>query len=79
MTYPLVYRWRLRDWFGGKDSPLYGLRCRLLARGNLNSRLVEFENGVKHIISGNALRNAEGVRYAKPGVEKWGERRWQGF
>ena len=55
-VYPLKYRFRLRAWFGGKDSPLFGRRCRIIARGAMNGRLVEFESGEKHIVSGNALR-----------------------
>jgi hypothetical protein len=55
--YDLLYRCRLRQWFGG-DSPLFRRRCRILARGTKNARLVEFENGEKHIVSGNALRRA---------------------
>lgn len=54
--YPLVYRNRLRVLWGGKDSPLFGRRCRIVARGAMNNRLVEFENGERHVVSGNALR-----------------------
>lgn len=44
------YRWR-------KYLPaLHGQRCRILARGRFNARLVEFEDGTKHIVSGWALR-----------------------
>lgn len=47
-----VYRWR-------KYRPeLFGRRCRILAHGTMNSRLVEFEGGTRHVVSGNALRRA---------------------
>ncbi len=47
-----VYRWG--------NNPvrrrLKGRRCRVLARGALNSALVEFEDGEQHVVSRNALR-----------------------
>lgn len=52
MTYRYVYRWR-------KYRPeLHGRRCAVIARGPLNSALVEFEGGERHIVSRNALRKA---------------------
>jgi len=56
--YPLIYRWKLAVLWGPSGSPLYRKRCRIVARGSLNSRLVEFEDGTRHIVSGNALRRA---------------------
>ena len=53
--YPLVYAWRLRALWGS-NSPYYGRRCRIVARGALNSRMIEFENGALAVVSGNALR-----------------------
>lgn len=49
-----VYRW-------GRYLPaLKGQRCRVLARGKLNTALVEFvETGVKHVVSRNALRKVK--------------------
>ena len=46
-----VYRWR-------KYRPeLYGQRCRVLVRGkSMNSCLVEFESGERHIVSRYAVR-----------------------
>jgi hypothetical protein len=38
---------------------LFGRRCRLIARGTMNSRLVEFEDGTRHVVSGNALRKVK--------------------
>lgn len=56
MKYPLRYAWRLVSLWGPSGSPLYGKRCRIVARGALNARLVEFEDGELHVVSGNALR-----------------------
>jgi len=50
--YPCVYVW-------GKNlaqAKLKGRRCRIVARGTRNNRLIEFEDGEKHIVSGNSLR-----------------------
>lgn len=59
MTYPLYYRNRLCILWGPAGSPLYRKRCRIVARGALNSRLVEFEDGERHVVSGNALRKVK--------------------
>jgi len=58
--YSLVYRNRLRVLWGPSGSPLFGRRCRIVARGAMNSRLIEFEDGTLHVVSGNALRKAKG-------------------
>ena len=51
MTYPYIYRWhRLPQYFSKS--------CRLIRRGGMNSAEVEFEDGVRHIISRNALRKS---------------------
>lgn len=47
---PYVYRW---DRQGRK-----GQRCRVTARGTLNSIRVEFADGFVMITSGNAIRRA---------------------
>ncbi len=39
-----------------------GQRCRLLARGAMNSAMVEFEDGAREIVSRNALRRADRCR-----------------
>lgn len=45
-----IYRWR-------KYRPdLYGKRCRVVARGAMNSCLVEFEDGTRHVVSRYAVR-----------------------
>lgn len=59
LTFPLVYGNRLCVLWGSQGSPLFGKRCRILARGGMNSRLVEFEDGTRHVVSGNALRRAK--------------------
>lgn len=58
IVFPLLYVWRLKALWGPGGSPLYGQRCRLIARGALNNRLVEFENGDLRVVSGFALRKA---------------------
>ena len=39
-----------------KRSTLKGRRCKVIARGKMNSALVEFEGGQREVISRNALR-----------------------
>lgn len=58
MTHPLIYRWRKYLSPGREQNPYFGRRCRVLARGSMNTRLVEFENGELVTVSGNALRKA---------------------
>jgi hypothetical protein len=36
----------------------FGKRCRVIARGTLNSALIEFEDGIRHVVSRNAFRKA---------------------
>lgn len=50
MTQFYVYRWNR---MGRK-----GQICRVLARGNMNSCLIEFADGFKAITSRNALRKS---------------------
>lgn len=45
-----IYRW---DRHGRK-----GQRCRLIARGKMNSICVEFADGYRMITSGNAIRRS---------------------
>jgi hypothetical protein len=56
--YPLVWQWNKRptqpdSWLPGNRR---GQRCRVLARGAMNSALVEFEDGTQHVTSRNGLR-----------------------
>lgn len=39
-----------------KRLTLKGRSCRIIAFGRMNSRLVEFADGQREIVSGNALR-----------------------
>ena len=52
MRFPYFFAWKR----GPVWSGLYRRPCRVIARGSLNSALVEFEDGRKFIISRNALR-----------------------
>ena len=53
--YPYVWYWRGHEW-----RPVYrkGERCRVLARGKMNSIAVEFEDGFRTITSRFAVRKA---------------------
>lgn len=44
--------WRIRTNLPEK----FGQRCRVLARGKMNSARIEFEDGVQHIVSRNSFR-----------------------
>ena len=44
--------WWWRKWLGHRK----GQRCRIVARGNLNSAMVEFEDGTRVITSRYAVR-----------------------
>lgn len=45
-----TYRWR-------KYRPdLYGQPCRVIARGTMNSCLIELANGTRHVVSRYAVR-----------------------
>ena len=50
-----VYSWGPRGNMAGAMSRK-GQRCRILARGSMNSALVEFEDGYWAVVSRNALR-----------------------
>lgn len=52
MTYP--YRWRVRT----RLPWMFGRRCRVLARGKMNSCLVEFACGWRVVTSRNYIRKA---------------------
>lgn len=54
-------------WFWRTNLPeRKGHACRVLARGKMNSICVEFEDGVRHIVSRYAVRRA---RTAPPGAQ----------
>lgn len=56
MTYPYYFAFGNNE----KRAGLKGRACRILARGTKNSRLVEFEDGQREVVSGNALRKRKG-------------------
>lgn len=43
-----------------KRAEMYGKPCRIIARGTQNSRLIEFENGTREVVSGNSIRKLRG-------------------
>lgn len=53
--YPLVWYWRPSWW---RPVNRKGQRCRIVARGKLNSVLVEFEDGWRVVTSRYAVRRA---------------------
>lgn len=55
MNYPYYYAWGNN----AKRATLKGRRLRVIARGSMNSAMVEFENGQREIISRNALRKVK--------------------
>ena len=56
MEFTLVYSWKLKTLWGETGSPFYGRACKIIARGAMNSRMIQFENGELAIVSGNSLR-----------------------
>lgn len=50
MIYPFVWTWKTRL------AERRGMSLRVIARGKLNSCMVEFEDGERFITSRNALR-----------------------
>jgi hypothetical protein len=61
VEFTYFYSWKLVKLWGPEGSPLYGKRCRVIARAGSrkNSRLVVFEDGTQHVISGSALRKVK--------------------
>jgi hypothetical protein len=54
-----IYAWgpRMKGWRGSlKQLDRKGERCRVIARGRMNSAMVEFADGERHVVSRNALR-----------------------
>jgi hypothetical protein len=47
-----IYKWRNNP----KRQTLYGRTCRVVARGKMNSCLIEFENGQRECVSRNAIK-----------------------
>lgn len=55
VTHAYPYRWRVRT----RLPWLYGQRCRVLARGRMNTALVEFVCGYRVTTSRNYLRRIQ--------------------
>ena len=55
-NFPFYYAWLRRDLWGPAGCPLYKKRCRVIARGSMNSIMIEFEDGTRHVVSRNAVR-----------------------
>lgn len=56
--FPYVWAWRQRPGIREFDRDRKGERCRVVARGTMNSALIEFEDGYWTITSRNGLRRA---------------------
>ena len=55
VRYPYYYAWGNNE----KRAKLKGKRLRVLSRGTMNSRWVEFEDGQREVISGSAIRKVK--------------------
>jgi hypothetical protein len=55
------YVWRVRT----RLPERFGARCRVLARGAMNSALVEFEDGMRVVTSRNYFRKTLTQAYAR--------------
>ncbi len=55
MTYPYRFAWKNNS----KRETLYNRRCRVVARGRMNSIMIEFENGQREIVSRNSVRKVK--------------------
>lgn len=52
LIFDRIWRWRVNL------PERHGQRCRVIARGAMNSAQIEFEDGTRHIVSRNAFRKA---------------------
>jgi len=52
LQYPYYYNWSNNQ----KRAKLILRPCKVIARGKMNSRQIEFKDGTREIVSGNALR-----------------------
>jgi hypothetical protein len=57
MVFEYFYAWRNNE----KRKTLYGRPCRIVARGKMNSCLVEFEDGQREVVSCNAVRRLKTI------------------
>jgi hypothetical protein len=56
-AFPYIWHWGPhpdKPWMTQLDRK--GQRCRVLARGSMNSALIEFEDGSRSVVSRNGLR-----------------------
>lgn len=56
---PLIFRVGMAVGMPCLEGKRKGQRCRVLVHGKLNARLIEFEDGFKAVVNGNALRKAK--------------------
>jgi hypothetical protein len=56
--FPYVWHWRQTPWHTF-DRDRKGEPCRVLARGTMNSCLLEFEDGYRTVTSRNGLRRCD--------------------
>ena len=59
----MYYAWKNNS----KRATMYRRQCRVIARGSMNSVLIEFENGQHEIVSRNAVRK---VTDTPPGTQQ---------
>jgi hypothetical protein len=52
MIFDYIYRWKNNT----KRATMYKRVCRVIARGKLNSCLIEFLNGQREVVSRNSIR-----------------------
>ena len=52
VAFPLVYSFRNNE----KRARMFGLPCRVVARGRMNSILIEFKDGTREVVSRNSVR-----------------------
>lgn len=67
--YPYVWSWRWRTWqfpditfkapWFGDGVDRRGQRCRVVARGSMNSALIRFEDGYEVVTSRGGLRRVK--------------------
>lgn len=72
MIYDHVWYWRTRPLCSWTCTHAHrkGQRCRVLARGSMNSILVEFEDGYRVVTSRYAVRRAKETRCSN-GTTRW--------
>ncbi len=63
--YPYYFAWKNNP----KRATLHNRPLKVLARGAMNSALVEFENGQREVISRNALRRRTKIAVDQPSAD----------